>query len=110
MALIALSLPILPGKEAKWQEMMDQIESGPMKDRMDALRREVGVHERTFLQEGPHGDVVIVTIEGDDPLVAFGRMMADPSMRDFAAWAADVHGLDPDAPPPAPVLIYDSEA
>lgn len=110
MALIALSLPILPGKKAKWQEMIDQVTDGPMKARMDALRKAAGVHERTFVQETPHGDFVIITLEGNDPLTAFGEMMADPSMADFAVWAADVHGMDPDAPPPSPRLIYDSNA
>lgn len=110
MALVALSLPILPGKKAKWQEMIDKISEGPMKARMDAVRRGAGVRERSFLQEGPHGDVVIVTIEGDRPLEAFGEMMADPSMTEFAEWAAEVHGMNPGASPPSPMLIYDSEA
>lgn len=29
------------------------------------------MRERTFLQRTPHGDMVIVTIEGDDPVGAF---------------------------------------
>ena len=110
MAMVAFAFPILPGKKAKWQEMADQLAGGPVKAQTDASRRAAGVHERTFLQETPAGDMVIVTLEGDSPLEAFGRMMADPSMKEFAEWAADVHGFDPSTAPPAPKLVYDSKA
>ena len=37
-------------------------------------------------------------------------MMADPAMKEFAEWAAEVHGMDFDAPPPPlPKLVYDSK-
>jgi hypothetical protein len=85
-----------------------------MKAALDASRKAAAVHERTFLQETPQGDLVIVTLEtldGGDPMAAFGKMMADPTMADFSAWAADVHGIDPKSPPPAvPRLVYDSKA
>ncbi len=113
MAFLAIALPILPGKKAKWQEMMDRLKAGPMKAALDASRKAAGVHERTFLQETPQGDLVIVTLEtpdGSDPMAAFGKMMADPSMAEFAAWAADVHGMSPKGAPPASKLVYDSKA
>ncbi|MEZ5293348.1 MAG: hypothetical protein R2745_19855 [Vicinamibacterales bacterium] len=113
MAFLAMAIPILPGKKATWQEMADSFMSGTMKVTLDASRKAAGVHERTFLQETPQGDLVIVTLEtrdGSDPMAAFGRMMADPSMKAFSAWAADVHGMAPTGPPPAaPRLVYDSE-
>lgn len=111
MALFAISLPILPGKKGKWQEMANRLNEEPLRSTMNRSRNAAGVHERTFLQETPHGDFVIVTLEGPDPAAAFGKMMADPAMKEFAAWAADVHGMDPNAPPPAfPKLVYDSKA
>jgi len=111
MALIALCLPIAPGKEGKWQDMAAQLSGGPLKDKLDKSRAAAGVHERTFLQETPKGALVIVTLEGANPGEAFVKMMADPALADFAKWAADVHGLDPHAPPPAaPKLVYDSRA
>jgi hypothetical protein len=114
MAFLAIAIPILPGKKAKWQEMAHKFTAGPMKTALDASRKVAAVHERTFLQETPQGDLVIVTLEtldGGDPAAAFAKMMADPTMADFNAWAADVHGMDPKGPPPAaPRLVYDSKA
>lgn len=111
MALIAFCFPILPGKKEKWQEMAAQFSKEPLKSKLNASRAAAGVHERTFLQETPKGDLVIVTLEGANPLESFMKVMSDPSMADFGKWAADVHGLDPHAPPPAPPkLVYDSKA
>jgi hypothetical protein len=112
MAIIALCVPILPGKKDKWQEMMDKLNAEPMKSVINATRADAGVHERTFLQETPAGDFVVITLEGDDPAAAFGKMMADERLKEFGweEWAAEVHGMTADAPPPAiPKLIYDSK-
>ena len=109
MALVAFFMPILPGKKEKWQQMAKRI-NGDMKPRLDASRKAAGVHERTFLQETHAGDFVVITLEGENPGEAFGKMMADPEMKEFAEWAADVHGIDPKAgPPPMPKLVYDSK-
>ena len=114
MAFLAIAIPILPGKKANWLEMANRFKTGPMKAALDASRKAAAVHERTFLQEAPQGDLVIVTLEtldGGDPMAAFGKMMADPTIAEFSAWAADVHGIDPKSPPPAvPRLVYDSKA
>ena len=71
MALLTMCMPILPGKKGKWQEMMDTIQKEPAKSAFDTSREDAGVHERTFLQETPHGDFVILTFEGDDPEKSF---------------------------------------
>jgi L-rhamnose mutarotase len=111
MALIAMCMPILPGKKAKWQEMTDKLNKEPMRSAMKKSRDDAGVHERTFLQETPGGDFVLVTLEGDDPAASFLKMMSDPGMKEFADWAADVHGADFSAgPPPMPKLVFDSKA
>jgi hypothetical protein len=56
----------------------------------------LGVHERTFLQSTPMGDLVIVTLEGDSPGEAFGRFVTstDPFARWFIEKANEVHGID----------------
>ena len=77
-------------------------------------RKNAGVHERTFLQSTPMGDLVIVTLEGDDPAASFGRMVGGTD--EFSKWfverAQAVHGIDLahlEAGRP-PEMVVDSEA
>jgi len=110
MAMIAMAFPILPGKKETWLAMMDQIKSEPMRTEFVNSRNAVGVHERTFLQETPHGDFVIVTLEGDDPVAAFAAIM-EHSPPEFAEFAKEVHGLDMSQNAPAPpTLVFDTKA
>jgi len=103
-------MPILPGKKQMWLEMMAKVNEEPMKSVFKQSREDAGVHERTFLQETPHGDFVILTFEGDTPVESFGKIMAGFDA-DFAAFAAEVHGLDMNGPPPPiPQLVFDSRA
>jgi hypothetical protein len=54
------------------------------------------VRERTFLQATPMGELVIVTLEGDDPGASFAAMMGrdDEFTRWFIAQASEAHGMD----------------
>ncbi|PXW69315.1 hypothetical protein C7964_103836 [Loktanella sp. PT4BL] len=107
MPLLAICMPILPGKMEKWQAMMDHVKSTP---EFSESREAVGVHERTFVQRTPAGDLLIITLEGDDPAASWTKIMATMPP-DFAEFAADVHGMDVNAsPPPLPELIFDSRA
>ena len=111
MPLMAAAFPILPGKTAEWRTFMEQL-NGPRHEEFVESRRRLGVRERTFLQQTPTGDVVIVTLEGDDPGHAFGQMMSATDA--FTAWfmerATAVHGIDPSAPTssPPPELVADT--
>ena len=108
MALQALCMPILPGKKDKWLEMMKQVNEGPMRDEFRKSREDAGLHERTFLQQTPHGDFIILTFEGDSPGEGFAKLMSEMD-EDFAAFAQDVHGLEMNGPPPPmPELALDS--
>ena len=110
MAMIAMCMPILPGKKEMWLAMMDQVTAGPMKAEFAGSREAAGVHERTYLQETPHGDFIILTFEGDDPVAGFAQIMQGMPA-DFAEFAKEVHGLDVNAgPPPIPTLVFDSRA
>ena len=110
MALLSICLSILRGKKEKWQEMMVTINEASSKAEMDKSREDAGVHERTFLQETPDGDFVILTFEGENPVDGLGKIMAS-APEEFAAFALDVHGLDMKAPPPPlPQLVYDSRS
>lgn len=95
MPLMAVAFPILPGKTAAWRAWMDEL-NGARREEFVASRRAAGVHERTFLQSTPMGDLVIVTLEGDEPGRAFGRMMGadDEFTRWFMARAQEIHGVD----------------
>lgn len=108
MALIAMCMPILPGKKEMWLEMMSKVKEEPMATAFKQSREDAGVHERSFLQETPGGDFVILTFEGDDPIAGFAKIMEGMDA-DFGAFAKEVHGLDMDAPPPPmPTLVFDS--
>ena len=107
MALFAVCMPILPGKKEKWQKKMDEIGQEPARTFFRKSREEAGVHERSFLQETPHGDFVILTFEGENPAASFAQIIANMPA-DFAEFAKEVHGLDADAPPPNISLIVDT--
>jgi hypothetical protein len=110
MALMAAAFPILPGKTGEWRTFIKEL-NGPRREEFVESRRRAGVHERTFLQQTPTGDIVIVTLEGDDPGHAFGQMMS--ASDDFTAWFIDrakaLHGLDPSEPISSrPELVLDT--
>jgi len=107
MPIIAMCLPILPGKMEKWQAMMDQVK---FTKEFANSRETAGVHERTFVQQSPAGDFLIITLEGDDPAASWKQIMSSMPA-DFAEFAADVHGMDVAAPQPQlPELVFDSRA
>jgi hypothetical protein len=93
MPLLALAIPILPGKTPEWRAWMEEV-NGPRQAEFAASRRQAGVHERSFLQQTPMGDLVIVTLEGDDPGRALGQMLTgtDEFSKWFGEHAMAVHG------------------
>jgi hypothetical protein len=114
MPMMAVAFPILPGKTAEWRAFMDEL-NGSRRAEFLASRRGAGVRERTFLQSTPMGDLVIVTLEGDDPGHSFAQMMNadDAFTRWFIEQAAAVHGIDPSAAaggPPSELVIDTASA
>jgi hypothetical protein len=110
VALMAVAFPILPGKTADWQSFIDEL-NGPRRADFADSRRRLGVQERTFLQPTPMGDLVIVTLEGENPARSFGQFVH--STDEFTLWFMErvkaVHGIDlttQTAPPPE--LVIDS--
>jgi hypothetical protein len=109
MALMAIALPILPGKTEAWRAWMDELTT--RQEEFAASRQNVGVRERTFLQHTPMGDLVIVTLEGDDPGRSFGQLLSatDEFSKWFGEHAMAVHGdLTAGLEAPAPELVADS--
>ncbi len=99
MSVMAVTFPILPGKTLEWRTWMNEL-NGPRHDEFAASRSQASVHERTFLQQTPNGDVVIVTLEGKDPERSFEKMTSGHDA--FTTWfvqkAREVHGIDISVP------------
>ena len=95
MSKMAMAFPILPGKTAGWRTWMEELH-GARQEEFAESRRRAGLHEQTFLQHAPTGDLVIVTVEGEDPRQAFERMVSqnDPFMTWFRSRAKEFHGVD----------------
>ena len=97
--LTAVAFPIAPGKTADWRSFIAEL-NGPRHAEFVESRRRAGVRERTFFQSTPMGDLVIVTVEGDDPAQAFAQMASATDA--FSTWfletAKRVHGVDLAAP------------
>ena len=112
MALVSFVGPILPGKTEQWRQFMSEIQ-GPRFNDFKASRERYGVHERTFLQPTPMGDMVIVTLEGNDPMGAFQKMAndQDPFTRWFVQQVMEIHGFDltKGLPGEPPQLVIDSQ-
>ena len=109
MAILAIAVPILPGKKEMWKKEVLGRMLNENRAETDSIRAKAGVHERTFLQETPDGDFVILTLEGDNPEDGWGKIMQSMSP-ELQKIIAEIHGMDMDAPPPPlPKLIYDSK-
>lgn len=111
MAIFAIAVPVLANKSSQLQAFVGQL-TGAKKADFAASRKKLGVRERTFLQHTPQGDLIIVTLEGNDPAGAFAKFGqgTDPFTQWFKAQVKDVHGVDLAAPPPGqlPKLVADS--
>jgi hypothetical protein len=112
MALFSVALPVLPGKEEQLQRFMGDL-NGARRADFAASRKRLGVHERTFVQSTPMGNLVIVTLEGDNPAAAMAQFGAsdDAFTRWFVDQVKEIHGLDLTQPPPFPLpeLKVDSQ-
>ena len=113
MALLALAIPIPANKIDQFKRFTKELMTTRKADFM-ASRKKLGVHERTFLQHTPHGDMVLVTLEGANPHKAFAEFGAgtDPFTTWFKQQVMEIHGMDLGGPPPGPMpeMIVDSNA
>jgi hypothetical protein len=101
MPMMAVAFPIVPGKTDEWHAFMAEV-NGARRAEFIGSRSAAGVRERTFLQSTPMGDLVIVTLEGDDPGRSFAQMMGatDAFTTWFLANVQVVHGMDLSVPMP----------
>jgi len=111
--LLAMAIPILPGKEQDWAKWMHELKTIHYREFV-ASRKRLAVRERVFLQHNPTGDVVIVLLKGDDPAAALAQFGIgdDDFTRFFVDGVMKLHGYDMKQPPanPLPELMIDSKA
>ena len=107
-SMIALALPILPGKLDEWKTTILDKMLGENKKYSDAIRNAARVRERSFLQKTPDGHIVILTFEGIEPVTSYLQVMQNLPPG-FAQAAMDLHGLDVSTSEPALAkLVYNS--
>ena len=107
-SLIAIALPILPGKIEIWKTKMLERMLGDNKKDADAIRNAAGVRERLYLQKVPEGHIVILTFEGINPEAGYSQIIRN-SPPEFAEAVLEIHGLDVNATQPtSPKLVYNS--
>ena len=107
-SLIAIALPILPGKIDIWKTKVLERMLGDNKKDADAIRNAAGVRERLYLQKVPDGHIVILTFEGINPEAGYSQMIRN-SPPEFAEAVLEIHGLDVNATQlPSPKLVYNS--
>ena len=113
MALLAIAIPIPANKIEQWKKFTKELMTTRRSDFV-ASRKRLGVHERTFLQHTPHGDMVVVTLEGANPHKSFAEFGQgnDPFTTWFKQQVMEIHGMDLTAPPPGPLpeMIVDSQS
>jgi len=111
--LFAAAFPILPGKEEQWEKFAGELKGARHED-FKKSRADLHVHERSFLQHTPHGSLVVVTLEGEDPMGAFASFAKSDD--EFTAWfrqqVMEIHGFDLREPPPGPMpeMLLDSRS
>ncbi len=110
--LFAMAVPILPGKTEQFKKFTNDLNSRYKKE-FNESRKNLGVQERTFLQSGPNGDMIIVTLEGENPQEAFSKFAekSDEFTKWFVGQAKEIHGIDLTQKPPGglPEMIVESE-
>ena len=107
-SLIAIALPILPGKIEIWKTKMLERMLGDNKKDADAIRNAAGVRERLYLQKVPEGHIVILTFEGINPEAGYSQIIRN-SPPEFAEAVLEIHGLDVNATQPTlSKLVYNS--
>src|SRR4051812_14303038 len=110
--LFAIAVPILPGKTEHFKKFTDALRTTRNEEFVQS-RNQLNVHERTFLQHTPMGDMIVVTLEGENPQAAFTNFAQ--ANNEFTKWftkeVKEIHGIDLTNPPAGslPELIVDSK-
>ncbi|XZF14695.1 hypothetical protein ACTHGU_01015 [Chitinophagaceae bacterium MMS25-I14] len=98
--LFAIAVPVLPGQDEAWKSFINELITS-RKQQFTESRQKMGVRERTFFQSTPMGGLVLVTLEGENPMDAFATFGKgeDDFTKWFVAQVKTIHGIDLAAPP-----------
>jgi hypothetical protein len=109
--LLALAVPISKGKEADFKKFLDELNSRWAGDFTES-RKQLNVRERTFHQKTPDGELVVVTLEGENPEEAIKQFAQgnDDFTRWFVQSVKEIHNIDLTAMDqvPLPELVLDT--
>jgi len=113
MALIAMAMPVLPGKEQSWRDYVGQLNSPEVHDEYVTSRRAAGMtRETVWSEQTPDGRLLaVVLMEADDVDALFSTLATsnDPFTGRFRDFLKDVHGVDMTADPlPEVTMLSDT--
>jgi hypothetical protein len=98
VAIVAMAMPVLPGKEQTWLDYVNRLQSTELRDEYQASRRALGMtRETVWSQRTPDGRLAaVVLMEADDVDAVLGNMATsdDPFTVQFRDLLKDVHGVD----------------
>lgn len=107
----AIAIPVMPGKTEQVRKFTKTLMNEKNQEFKNS-RKNLGIIERSFLQSTPHGDMIIVTLEGENAAEAFTKFGqgSDSFTQWFRQQVKEIHGVDLNAPPPGPMpeLVADS--
>ncbi len=103
MAMYAFTVPILPGKTETLKKYIQEIKTSRL-DELAKSREQMGVHAIQFwLQHNPNGDMVVISMDIDNPSKFFDMLMH--SNEPFDKWfrekiVMECQGVKPGDPLP----------
>ena len=110
--LLAMAVPIVKGKEDMFKKFIDEL-NGRWAEEFKESRKHLNVHERTYHQKTPMGEMIVVTLEGDNPEYALSQFSKgnDDFTRWFVQQVNEIHGIDLNNTDqiPVPELVLDSK-
>jgi hypothetical protein len=109
--MIAMAIPIVPENLGKWKKFTEKL-NNEYRTQFINSRNSVGLRERSYFQHFPNLDIVILTLEGEDPIGSFRNIFRQND--DFTNWfveqVKEIHGVDlrKPLPGPPPELVIDT--
>ncbi|MGI8550824.1 MAG: hypothetical protein ACR2PL_08570 [Dehalococcoidia bacterium] len=104
MGTLSLALPLMAGKADQLRSFSTEV-LGQRRADFEASEQRIGLtREIWYHQSTPQGDLLIIWVEGADPLAALGAFGASQDQFDrwFKQQVNEMTGVDLNQPPPGP--------